>query len=296
MPMIRSLAALLMALALPALAQVRPLPPPSPLDAPPKEAIETATGIHYIVLKPAPKPEAYTKGDFIEFTANAWSSDGVTRINGTQSGRILTDLRRLRVDQPALARAIKSTPIGETRRWWIDAERMKPGYPKMPDLPHVIEVTVLGEQDPTRAPADVSEPPADAIRTPSGLAYKVLVRGNGAEGHPSPDDLVRVHYTGWTAIGQMFDSSVERGRPATFPLAQLIPGWREGLQLMRRGDTFRFWIPGKLAYDEMPGSTGPKGMLVFDVTLYSFGPPLGSPPPAPKATLRPAGSAAPATE
>lgn len=296
MPLIRPLAALLLALALPALAQVRPLPPPSPLDAPPKGAIETATGIHYVVVKPAPKPETYTKGDFIEFTANAWSSDGVTRINGTQSGRILTDLRRLRVDQPALARAIKSTPIGETRRWWIDAERMKPGYPNMPDLPHVIEVTVLGEQDPTRAPADVSAPPADAIRTPSGLAYKVLVRGNGAQGHPSPDDLVRVHYTGWTAIGQMFDSSVERGRPATFPLAQLIPGWQEGLQLMQRGDTFRFWIPGQLAYDAMPGSSGPKGMLVFDVTLYSFGPPAGPAPAAPKATLRPAGEAAPATE
>ncbi|HEY9142670.1 MAG TPA: FKBP-type peptidyl-prolyl cis-trans isomerase [Arenimonas sp.] len=272
MSLFRSLSVLLLVLALPVAAQVKPLPAPSPLDAPPKDAIETATGIHYKVLKPAPAPVTHTRGDFIEFTVSVWSADGETRINGQQAGKILTSMRRLVTEQPAMVRVIKSTPIGETRRWWVDAERMKPGYPGMPDLPHVFDLTVHGEKDPTRAPPDVAAPPADAIRTASGLAYKVIERGNRAPGHPSALDHVRVHYTGWTTAGQVFDSSLHKDKPATFPLQNLIAGWREGILLMQRGDSFRFWIPGHLAYDNVPGSQGPKGMLVFDVTLLAFGP------------------------
>ena len=263
---------LLLGLALPVAAQVKPLPAPAPLDAPPKDAIETATGIHYKVLKPAPAPAVHPTGDFVEFSANVWSADGETRINGQQAGKILVSMRRLATDQPAMVRIVKSTPIGETRRWWVDAERMKPGYPGMPDLPHVFDITVHGEKDPTRAPPDVAAPPADAIRTASGLAYKVIERGDRAPGHPAPTDHVQVHYTGWTPAGQVFDSSLFKDKPATFPLQALIQGWREGILLMQRGDSFRFWIPGHLAYDNVPGNQAPKGMLVFDVTLLAFGP------------------------
>jgi peptidylprolyl isomerase len=274
MPLLSRLIALcLLLVALPLAAQVRPLPAPSPLDAPPKQAIPTATGVAYVVLKPAPKPQVLPTTDMIEFRANAWSADGETRINGEQSGPILGSMRRLMRGQPALARAIMSTPIGETRRWWFDAERMKPGYPGMPELPHVLEVTVLREVDPTKAPADVAAPPADAVRTATGLAYKVLKRGKGG-GRPTLDDAVMIHYTGWTTDGAVFDSSVQRGSRATFPLRALIDGWQEGLQLMSRGDTFRFWIPGPLAYDNAPTPNAPRGMLVFDVTLYGFGKPL----------------------
>ena len=272
MSLSRCLSVLLLVLALPVAAQVKPLPAPSPLDAPPKDAIETATGIYYKVLKPAPAPVTHTRGDFIEFTVNVWSADGETRINGQQAGKILTSMRRLVNEQPAMVRVIKSTPIGETRRWWVDAERMKPGYPGMPDLAHVFDITVHGEKDPTRAPPDVAAPPADAIRTASGLAYKVLERGKRAPGTPSAMDHVRVHYTGWTPAGQVFDSSLHKDKPATFPLQNLIAGWREGILLMQRGDSFRFWIPGHLAYDNVPGNQAPKGMLVFDVTLLAFGP------------------------
>ncbi|HEX5694445.1 MAG TPA: FKBP-type peptidyl-prolyl cis-trans isomerase [Arenimonas sp.] len=272
MLLFRLLLVLLLGLALPVAAQVEPLPAPSPLDAPPKDAIETATGIHYKVLEPAPAPVTHVRGDFIEFTANVWSADGETRINGKQSGKILGSMRRLATAQPAMVRIVKSTPVGETRRWWVDAERMKPGYPGMPDLPHVFDITVHGEKDPTRAPVDVAAPPADAIRTASGLAYKVLDRGNRAPGHPAATDHVMVHYTGWTTAGQVFDSSLFKDKPATFPLQGLIQGWREGIRLMQRGDSFRFWIPGHLAYDNVPGADTPKGMLVFDVTLLAFGP------------------------
>lgn len=116
---------------------------------------------------------------------------------------------------------------------------------------------------PIPAPADVSAPPADAQRTPSGLASKVLTAGTGTR-HPRPNSRVTVHYTGWTTDGKMFDSSVARNEPATFELNGVIPGWTEGVQMMVEGEKRRFWIPEKLAYG---GVSEPKGMLVFDIEL-----------------------------
>ena len=117
------------------------------------------------------------------------------------------------------------------------------------------------------APPDVAAPPQDAARTQSGLASKVLSKGTGTE-HPTADSVVKVHYTGWTTDGKAFDSSVARGKPITFPLSRVIPGWTEGVQLMVQGEERRFWIPEELAYKGRPGA--PQGMLVFDVTLLEI--------------------------
>ncbi len=117
------------------------------------------------------------------------------------------------------------------------------------------------------APEDVAAPPSDATTTESGLAYKVLEKGPGGA-KPKPEDAVVVHYTGWTTDGKMFDSSVLRGRPATFGLNQVIAGWTEGLQLIEVGDKARLWIPEDLAYGGRAGR--PAGMLVFDVELVSI--------------------------
>ncbi len=130
------------------------------------------------------------------------------------------------------------------------------------------------------APADVAIPPADATRTASGLAYRIL--GGDAGDKPGPADKVTVHYTGWTAkTGEMFDSSVQRGQPATFGLNQVIPGWTEGVQLIGVGQKARFWIPGELAYGNKPQGNRPFGMLVFDVELLSFNA-APKPPPVPE--------------
>ena len=118
--------------------------------------------------------------------------------------------------------------------------------------------------DPIPAPEDVAGPPDDATTTASGLSYKVLSLGAG-EQRPTAEDVVTVHYTGWTTDGEMFDSSVARGEPATFPVDALIQGWVEGMQLMREGDEYRFWIPQRLAYQGRDGF--PQGTLVFDVEL-----------------------------
>ena len=117
------------------------------------------------------------------------------------------------------------------------------------------------------APPDVAAAPADAARTSSGLASKVLSPGKGTR-HPRPNSRVTVHYSGWTTDGRMFDSSVVRGEPTTFGLDEVIPGWTEGLQMMVEGEKRRFWIPGKLAYGDTPSRPGaPAGLLVFDVEL-----------------------------
>jgi peptidylprolyl isomerase len=129
--------------------------------------------------------------------------------------------------------------------------------------------TLLAQQPRTSVatpPPDVKAPPADAQKTASGLASKVIAPGTG-KAHPALMDYVTVHYTGWKTDGSMFDSSVLRGKPSTFPLNRVIAGWTEGVQLMVEGEKRRFWIPESLAYK---GQREPKGMLVFDVELLSF--------------------------
>jgi hypothetical protein len=247
---------------------VAPLPAPKPLQAPPANATETASGMAYVVLKAGADPNRTVRGEFIEYRADVWSADGVTRANSRESGPVIGSVRRLAAEQPGLARAILTTPVGETRRWWIAAERLLPGYAGMPALPHVIDLTVLGEKSPVQTP-DQLTPPADALRTSSGLAYKIMKKGPGGE-RPTRTSTVVIDYSGWDGQGRLFDSSVTRGERASLPLQHLIPGWQEGVPLMARGDSFRFWIPGHLAYDTQPGNSSPKGMLVFDITLHDF--------------------------
>lgn len=115
------------------------------------------------------------------------------------------------------------------------------------------------------APPDVAGPPAESIRTPSGLSTRVLRPGSGRR-HPRATDTVVVHYTGWTTDGKMFDSSVPGGEPSEFRLDGVIPGWTEGVQMMVEGEQRRLWIPEQLAYR----GRDPKGMLVFDIELLEI--------------------------
>lgn len=103
--------------------------------------------------------------------------------------------------------------------------------------------------------------------TASGLQYVVEKEGTGAQ--PTAEDEVTVHYTGKLLNGQVFDSSVNRGEPATFPLNRVIPGWTEGVQLMKEGAKYTFFIPSDLAYGPqgVPGAIPPHSTLIFDVEL-----------------------------
>jgi FKBP-type peptidyl-prolyl cis-trans isomerase FklB len=105
------------------------------------------------------------------------------------------------------------------------------------------------------------------ITLPSGLQYQVLKEGNGKK--PTAKDTVQCHYEGFLIDGTVFDSSVQRGEPATFPLQQVIAGWTEGLQLMQEGAKYRFFIPYRLGYGEggAGASIPPFAALIFDVEL-----------------------------
>ena len=119
-------------------------------------------------------------------------------------------------------------------------------------------------------PKFVLTPEANLKKTSTGLMYEVLQEGTGKQ--PGPTDQVTVHYSGWTTDGKQFDSSWARDTPAEFPLDRVIPGWTEGLQLMKEGARYRFRIPGGLAYD-VPGARPgtPKGTLIFTVQLIKVG-------------------------
>jgi peptidylprolyl isomerase len=125
--------------------------------------------------------------------------------------------------------------------------------------------TALSAQSPFSPPPDLSAPPADAVKSSSGLASRVLTPGTGTT-KPAATDLVTVHYTGWVAAdGRMFDSSVARGTPSTFPLNRVMAGWRECVQLMTLGEKRRCWVPQDLAYRGQAGR--PTGLVVFDIEL-----------------------------
>jgi peptidylprolyl isomerase len=106
--------------------------------------------------------------------------------------------------------------------------------------------------------------------TASGLQYEVLQQGSGTQ-HPSAESTVNVHYHGTLTDGTVFDSSVERGEPISFPLNRVIKGWTEGVQLMKTGDKFRFFIPADLGYgSRSAGKIPPGSVLIFDVELLAI--------------------------
>tara|TARA_R110001583_G_scaffold193153_1_gene360877 strand:- start:5837 stop:6310 length:474 start_codon:yes stop_codon:yes gene_type:complete len=107
----------------------------------------------------------------------------------------------------------------------------------------------------------------DVIETASGLQYQLLERGNGTE-NPTANSKVTVHYHGTLLDGTVFDSSVDRDKPISFGLNQVISGWTEGVQLMVVGDKFKFFIPSTLGYgDKAAGKIAPGSLLTFEVTL-----------------------------
>ena len=106
--------------------------------------------------------------------------------------------------------------------------------------------------------------------TPSGLQYEIMKDAQGEK--PTAESTVKVHYHGTTIDGEVFDSSVERGEPAPFPLNGVIRGWTEGLQLMSVGAKYKFYIPAELAYGnrQAGGKIGPNSTLIFEVELLEI--------------------------
>jgi peptidylprolyl isomerase len=238
------------------------IPAPSDVAAPPADADKTASGLATKVITPGIGKDHPGKDEAITMSYTGWTTDGKMFDSSVARGQPITvAVNRL---IPGFGEGLRLMVAGETRRLWIPESLAYKGAAGKPAGTLVFDVTLIDL--PTRAPADVKAAPPDAKHTRSGLAYKVLARGTGTR-HPKSVDQVTVHYTGWTTDGKMFDSSVARSRPSTFPLDRVIAGWTEGLQLMVVGEKTRFWIPQNLAYQ---GKQPPYGMLVFDVELINI--------------------------
>ncbi len=247
------------------IAQAAPQQPPANIPAPtdvasvPADATKNPSGLATKVLKPGNGAEHPAKDEIVVIDFTGWTSDGkMFDSTASHGGPKALPLNKI---IPGLSEGVQMMVVGETRRLWMPQALAFKGQPGKPAGPVVFDVTLLDL--PTRAPADVAAPPDDAVRTKSGLAYKVLQPGTGSR-HAKKIDEVVVQYTGWTTDGKMFDSSYTKGEAMTLPLDRVIAGWAEGIPLMVEGEKARFWIPEKLAYK---GHQAPYGMLVFDIEL-----------------------------
>jgi peptidylprolyl isomerase len=247
------------------------LPAPEDVAAPPADAIKTTSGLAYKVLTPGTGTDHPVAEDRVEVDYTGWTTDGKMFDSSVVRGKSA----KFKLTQ-VIAGWTEGVPlmvVGEKTRFWIPSELAYNHKPGKPDGMLVFDVELKSIQaapKPIPAPEDVAAAPKDAKKTKSGLAYKVLTPGTGTV-HPKATDTVEVDYTGWDLTGKMFDSSLTRGKTASFALDGVIPGWTEGVQLMVVGEKTRFWIPAAMAYGEVPARPGaPAGNLTFDVELKSI--------------------------
>ena len=244
-----------------------PTDAPTDVAAIPENAETTESGLASRVLRAGTGDAHPTEGATVTVHYSGWTTDG-ENFDSSYSRNEPTSFPLNRVIA-GWTEGLQLMVIGERRRFWIPEALAYQGRPGAPAGMLVFDVELLEVQEPAPPPAvptDVAAVPADAEATASGLASRVLTPGTGTD-HPTETSTVTVHYSGWTTDGEMFDSSVTRGEPTSFPLNRVISGWTEGLQLMVVGETRRFWIPEELAYQ---GRRPPLGMLVFDVELLGI--------------------------
>ena len=236
--------------------------PAAPDVTPPTDAVASGSGLATKVLATGSGSLHPTPTDTVKFTFVGYKKDG-SSFNSppNYTARVST------IAVAGLVEGLQLMVAGEKRRMWMPEKLAFNGAKDKPAGPLVFDVELIGVMQAPQAPSDVAAPPAAAAKTKSGLASVVLKPGTGTT-HPTKTSNVTVHYSGWTTDGKLFDSSVLRGTPASFPLDRVIAGWTEGLQLMVTGESRRFWIPEKLAYQGQDGK--PKGMLVFDVELLAI--------------------------
>jgi peptidylprolyl isomerase len=249
------------------------IPAPADVAEPPADAQRTASGLASKVLQAGSGDKHPGPRDRVKVHYTGWTKDGKM----FDSSVVRQEPTEFALNQviPGWTEGLQLMSPGEKRRFWIPGplaygERPRPGAPSG-QLTFDVELIEFKETPkPPEAPEDLAKAPASAVKSKSGLVSRVVKPGTGKQ-HPTAQDTVKVHYSGWTQDGKLFDSSIPRGAPASFRLDQVIKGWTEGVQLMVVGETRRFWIPGDLAYGDKPKRPGaPAGTLVFDVELLDI--------------------------
>ena len=250
------------------------IPAPENVKQAPSEATITESGLAYLTLQEGTGTIHPTAQADVEVHYTGWMTNGEMFDSSVARGQTITF--PLSGVIAGWTEGVQTMTVGEKKRFWIPgalAYGDKASRPGMPYGTLVFDVELIGIKEPPpppKVPEDVSAVPQDATVTSTGLAFRVLKAGVGSE-NPKASSTVSVHYSGWMTNGELFDSSVMRGQPTSFPLNRVIPGWTEGVQTMVVGEKKRFWIPGKLAYGEKPSRPGmPYGLLVFDVELLEI--------------------------
>jgi FKBP-type peptidyl-prolyl cis-trans isomerase len=252
---------------------------PDDVAAAPPGAVVTASGLEMKVLRPGTGGESPVGNDCVVVRFNAWRRDGSLQSTSGANGQTATQC--LPRTMPGVAEALKLMSEGEQRRVWVPAKltylptRHGPlgkvdddDPPPNVDLTFDVELVQIKKVPAT--PADLASPSKSATVLPSGLAFQVLEAGSGKQ-HPSSSSRVSMHYSAWTSSGKLFETTMTTGRPGTFQIGSLLPGWREGVLRMVVGEKTRLWLPAALAYGEKPaGRKLPAGSLVFDVELLAI--------------------------
>ena len=247
--------------------------PPKDVVAAPADAQKTTSGVPTQVVTKGEGLVTAGENDQVTMHYSVWLADGKLLESSKMKGDpIVVAPNKLPI--VGWSEAVQLMTKGETRLIWLSVQQAfgdnpPPGAPEGTVCFEIDLVDLKSMPAPPATPSDVAAAPADAEKTASGLASKVIKAGSGSE-KPKATATVEVHYSGWTLDGKMFDSSVARGETTSFGLNQVIPGWTEGLQLMVEGEKRRFWIPSELAYGENPGGGRPGGMLCFDVELVKI--------------------------
>ncbi len=248
---------------------------PPDVSGPPDGAKRSASGLAWKVLEKGKGRRRPGKFDTVTIEYTGWTTDGVMFDGSARhGGELEVPLNRV---IPGFAEGLRLMAPGEKRRLWIpgklaygEAGAGEPPAPSQPLGMLVFDVKLIDFEEapePPAAPKDVGAIPADAERSESGLAWRVLEQGVGTD-HPIDTSVVEMRYTMWTADGEVVDSSVLRGRPDTIGISRLVPGWTEAMKLMVEGERRLLWIPEELAYAGAPHR--PSGMMVVDVELIQI--------------------------
>jgi peptidylprolyl isomerase len=232
-----------------------PPPAPSEVAVAPADAIKTGSGLAYKLITTGEgddKPKAW---DRVKLRYTGWGKDGA--VIEDSSG--VFELAKV---MPGWREALQLVAAGDRVRVWLPAVLAQPKH-KEDTLYELELLSVEHMPEPPRA----LTPPKDALTSKSGLSFRWNTRGERGS-KPTLHDRVVMTYNAWTSDGELFDSSSFRGKPSSYPMRGLIPGWAEGLQLMSPGDKATFWIPEPLAYQGREGA--PQGALIYEVELHDI--------------------------
>jgi peptidylprolyl isomerase len=240
---------------------------PQDVAAPAAAAEHLASGVASRVLQPGHGDLTPGLDDLITVHSATWSRDGVllgdTRATNTPHTQVLGQL------WPGLVEVAQRMRVGEQRRIWIPAKlTIRPGDDdderRSAPLDLTVDLALLAIKQAPKLTA--AHPPSGAVTTASGLTY-VLARRDSNAPSPGPADRISFFHAAWTESGRLFENSRFQPQPQSARVTELLPGLREGVQLMHVGDRAQFWLPARLAYGERPSRRVPHGPMVFELEL-----------------------------